>query len=708
MHQTEQRINPLTTIMNPQSVVVAGASNSIVKMGAIQALSLLNSGFAGPVYLLHPTEKQVLGRPTYPSPEALPEAPEVALLVTPSRITLPLLDALGERGVRYAVIVTAGFAEVGADGEALQKELLEITRRHGIRFVGPNCIGILNTHAKMNMTVAPYLDQPGHLGLISQSGTYVAQTMAYLRERGIRYSQAISVGNSLDIDVVDGLDHLGADPHTKAIALYLEGINRGREFVETARRVAREKPIVALYAGGSEAGRRSVRSHTASLGGPDALFDGIFAQAGVLRARSVQEMFDWGHALANMPPPRGRRMAILTHSGGPAASMADACDKAGLTVTEFSAELQEKLRPHVVATASVKNPVDLTFIIESESFVKHLPEILFGAEEIDGILVHGMMDTGFAKMIIDNMGSLAGGAPPEFLKMLEFDLDRLLVLPAQTGKPLVASTFLRVDHAAETFREHGVPLFSSPERAVAAMAALADSAQIRARRRADRAATETPAVTERASVAPRNEYEAKRLLAEYGVPLPREELAAEVADAVRIADRLGYPVAVKGLPPGVAHKTEAGLVWLDLRSAAEVQNAAEKIREQFPAAPLLVSEMLCGGRELVVGLTRFPGFGPCVMLGAGGIFTEAIRDVTFRVAPFDRAEAVAMLDDLKLRHVYGALRGRPAVDREILADILLGVGRLALEHPEIAEIDINPLIVVDGRPIAVDALIVAG
>ncbi len=473
--------NPLQAIMHARSVVIAGASNNLMKMGTIQAMNLLFGGYSGEALFLHPSEKSVLGRPAYRTPADLPFAPELALLTTPTRVTPALLDGLGERGVRHAVITTAGFREMGPAGAQLEAELLAIANRHGIRFVGPNCIGVLNAHAHLNLTVCPYNDVPGGLGLISQSGTYVAQTMPYLREHGIRYSQAISVGNASNIDLVDSLAYLGDDPDTKAIAMYIEGVGRGRAFLEVARRVTRRKPVVALYVGGSAAGARSSASHTGSLGSPDRLFDGVCAQAGIVRAATVDEMFGWAHALANMPLPRGRRLAILTHSGGPATSMADTCERRGLEVPEFSAELQARIRPFIEPTASAKNPVDLTFIMGGDNFVDKIPEILFASDEVDGVLIHGMMDTGFAAEMHTVASHVFTISREDFLKPMEFDLAPLLALPTRYGKPLVASNFLREDHAAQTFRDHGIPLFRTPEAAVKAMAALVRAGEVQRR-----------------------------------------------------------------------------------------------------------------------------------------------------------------------------------------------------------------------------------
>jgi acyl-CoA synthetase (NDP forming) len=703
--------NPLYTIMHPSSVVVAGASNNPMKMGSIQAQNLVNAGYKGEVYFLHPTEKEVLGHRAYPTPDELPIAPELALLVTPTKVTPDLIDKLGKRGTRHAVIVTAGFREVGGSGPQLEADLVAAAARHDVRFIGPNCIGILNTNIGLNLTVLPYADRPGRLSLISQSGTYVAQLMPYLRERGIRYSQALSVGNSTDIDLVDCLEYLGGCEDTAAIIMYIEEIRRGRLFLKTARQVARHKPLVALYVGGTASGARSGLSHTGSLGAPDTLIDGIFEQAGVIRARTVEQLFEWGHTLAVMPVSKGNRIAILTHSGGPATSMADVCDREGLALPPFSEELQSQIRPLIEPTASARNPVDLTFSMAHGAFVHKIPQILFHSDEIDGVLIHGMMDSGFAMEQYDNIKDRLNISKEEYARLMVFDLSRLVKMPLESGKPLVTSSFLRVDHAAEYFRDNDIPLMRYPEAAVLAMSALVRYGAIR-RRLAQDGAVDFPAVLPESIAGGEkkrtvlDEFESKRLLAQYGVPIPREYKVKSLAEAKKKAAEIGYPIVLKGLPEGVTHKTEAALVHLGITSTKALQEAWRKIEEAAPRCPRLLAGMVRGGRELVVGMTRHRGFGPCVMLGLGGILTEAIRDVTFRAVPVSNDEAREMPDSLQLKRLFEAQRGMPEIDRAILATVITGVGKLALDHPEITEIDINPLIVCDGKPITVDALVV--
>jgi acetyltransferase len=705
--------HPLHSIFHPRSIVIAGAGRKLTGMGRIQALNVLRNGFAGEVVFLHPTERELLGRPAYTHPRDLPFVPDLALLITPVAVTPDVLDALGERGVRRAIVTTGGFSELGAEGRSHEARLLEVAARHGIRFVGPNCIGVLNTHHGLNTTILPTLVPPGPLSLLSQSGTFLAQTPLLLRDLGIRLGKAVSVGNSANLDLVDCLEYVARDPETRAICVYIEGIRRGRAFVELAREVTREKPVVALYSGGTRAGARAGLSHTASLGGPDRLYDGALEQAGVLRAKSVMQLFQWGWTLATQPIPRGTRFAVLTNSGGPASCMADELEREGLELPPFDAAVQARLRPHVTATASLANPIDLTFSVDTAALSEKLPEILFGLDEIDGVLVHGIADTGYVRELLALAPDLLPAPPEAILQALRFDLRRLFELPRQTGKPLVASTFVWDDHAAEQFRKNDVPLFNCPSAAVRAMAKLVCAARVRRRPPFVPADGPAPgrlpvldAIPAGAGRVVLDEHASKTLLRAWGALVPDERVVDDLAAARAALRELGGRVVLKGLPAGVAHKSDVGLVHLDLRDECALTAAWEAIEAVAPGCPRLVAPLLRGERELAVGMTRFPGFGPCVMLGAGGRFAEATRDVTFRLAPVSRHEAETMLDSLRYAPVCRAVRGLPALDRGALARTIVAVSRLAVAHPEVAEVDVNPLIVVGAEPVVADALVV--
>ncbi len=472
--------NPLVKLMNPGSVAFVGASNNLMKMGTIQLINLLRGEYPGKIYPIHPREEAVLGLKAYRKAVDLPQAADLAVLVIPTRAVPQVLRELGEKGIRRTIIISGGFKEVGEGGKEREKEIIAVARRYGIRFLGPNCIGIINTRKRLNTTFFPYLHQPGGIGIASQSGTYVTQVISHLAKSQIGYSQAISVGNEADLDLVDCLEYLGEDPETKAIALYIEAIKRGRKFLEVARKVTRSKPVVALYVGGSAAGARSSLSHTGALSGPDALYEGALRQSGVIRVPTVEELYEWSWALATQPTPRGRNIVILSHSGGPSTSMADACERCGLRVPILSEELQEKIREFLAPTASSRNPIDLTFSMDLSVLAEKIPRILLADPEIDGLLIHGITPPPSLK----GMGELTQSKKEvpfqERERIVASMLTEMIEFPRIFGKPILCSAFWGEKDQAVTFlQSRGIPCYPAPERAVKAMAALCRYGEIR-------------------------------------------------------------------------------------------------------------------------------------------------------------------------------------------------------------------------------------
>jgi len=709
--------SPLHKILYPASIAFAGAGNNPLKMGTLQALSIIKDGYRGKFMPLHPREKEVLGHTAYPQVSDLPEVPDLAMLVVPADQVSPLLEGFGRIGTRRAIVISAGFRETGPRGQDLEQKLLETARRYGIRFLGPNCIGIINTDISLNVTIAAIGDKPGRLGLISQSGTYVTQTLAYLRHKGIRFSKALSMGNEADLGLVDALEYLGEDEQTTAIALYIEGIREGRRFIEAAQKIAPRKPIVAQYVGGSPAGARAGSSHTGSMAGPDSLYEGIFKQAGIIRVHSVEDLYGCGWTLATQPALKGNRLAVVTNSGGPGTAIAHTANFGDMEVPRFSANLEKKIRRHLPAHASAKNPVDLTFHMDNKVLSTVIPELIANSGEADSLIIHGAMSTGLMREIYPHLTELLGGMSEEiFLAQFEKDLTRAVTLSRRCGLPLLVSSFFgQEDSHTAAYMEHDVPVFDSPEKAAHAMLALLRHKTVRERRlegalplpARSSAADEIICSAVKQGQHTLDEYQAKRLLAAYGLAVPVEEPVASAEEAVRAAAEIGYPVALKACSHRLPHKTEKGLVFLNLKSAEEVRRAAGNILESAgEPVLLLVSKMVAGNRELVMGMIRFPGFGPCVMLGLGGIFTEALADTSFRCAPLSLPEAEEMFGDLRSRKIFtAAFRGMPAADTVTAARMLQTLGFAALLHPEIKEIDLNPVILEGSRPVAVDALI---
>ncbi|MCL4463671.1 MAG: acetate--CoA ligase family protein [Firmicutes bacterium] len=711
------RNNPLSQLMNPKSIAIVGAGNNPSKMGTLHGLSIVKGGYLGKFYPIHPREEKVLGHQAYRAVADLPEVPDLAMLIVPAEQAIKLLAEFGQLGTKHAIVVTAGFRETGEEGRLKEEQLKEVAASYGMRFLGPNCIGILNSEILLNTTVMPGSGKQGKLGMVSQSGTYVTQTLPYLKQKGIHFSKAISVGNEADIDLVDALEFLGQDEQTKAIAIYLEGVSDGRRFIEVAQKITPRKPVIVQYVGGSAAGARAGMSHTGSMAGPDFLYEGILKQAGIIQVQMVEELYSYGWTLAAQPPLRGKRIGIVTNSGGPGTAIANACEHGKLDVPAFSPKLQQQLREHILPHASSANPVDLTYHLDAKVLTAVIPEIIMQSGEADGVIVHGGMSHGFMKVLYPHVRELLGNVTLEqFLSNFDADFQKTVSLPWEYEIPLVASSFFgREDDYTANYLDHGIPVFDSPEKAARALATLLRYKEIRERKPLSR--SELPAVAPQAqaiiaaAVARQQqtltEYESKQLLAAYGIPVTGDRLALSEEAAVAAALAVGFPVVLKGSAADVAHKTEKGLVHLGLTSAEEVRLAYRAVRKEAGAEiPVIVAEMLPRGRELLVGMTRFPAFGPCVMLGLGGIFAEALRDITFRAAPLGEAEAEEMLQDLRAKAIFEDFRGMPAVDRAALLKILVTLGQLALLHPEIAEIDINPVMINGSQPVAVDALVV--
>ncbi|MDY6854963.1 MAG: CoA-binding protein [Thermodesulfobacteriota bacterium] len=475
--------NPLVEIMNPKSVVFLGPSNKVSNMATGQLLTTMNGGYKGEIFVVHPKEEHVLGFKAYRKVAELPKPVDLAIMVVPTRIVPETLVQCGEKGIKRVIISSAGFREVGEEGGEQERELNEIAKRYGIRFIGPNCIGVCNTQGGICTTwFVP--QKSGPVSLISQSGTYVSHTLPYLSRLGLGLAKTMSVGNEANIDTVDCLAYLGDDPQTRAIAIYLEGIQRGKEFIEVAKEVTKKKPVVALYVGGSEAGARSGSSHTGALSGPDELYNSMFKQCGIIRAYTLEDLYDWAWALATQPLPKGRRIAILSNSGGPATSMADTCIKWKMEVPELSNDLQSKFKQFVFPWASSKNPIDLTFNLgDVKPFYDNIPKTLLNSNEIDGLLIYGV----FGTYAFNLMKDMSGGRLDIPLKDMESSLTGLCEgfakIPELCGKPMFGSSFFsrEGEPLVALLEDRGMPIYPSPDRAVKAMAALCHYAEIRSR-----------------------------------------------------------------------------------------------------------------------------------------------------------------------------------------------------------------------------------
>jgi len=627
------------------------------------------------------------------------------------------LEELGKLGTRHIIIGTAGYREAGCEGERNEKELLGIAEKYGMRFLGPNCLGIINTEKSLNTTLMPLVSEPGKLGFISQSGTFISQCLTYLHEKGVRFSKAVSIGNETNIGIVDALEYLGNDEQTKAISIYTEGIKDLPRFLEVARKITPHKPVLAYYIGGSEAGARAGLSHTGAMAGPDYLYEGLLRQAGIISVDTVDDLYRMGWALACQPILKGDRIGVITNSGGPGSCAADACEANGLKVPEFSSELKEQILQYLPERSPRGNPIDLAgFSMGVKTIAKDLPELVIKSGEVDGLIIHGVNSSGFVKVKHRHFKRVMDISLEEFIKLVNTDMQEISEMYLTHNIPISYSSFFwRDDSYVDLYLDNGNAVFQSPEKAAMAMAF--NNRYRKIRERVSYKHPEIPGAVPEAvqmisDIAANggesiDEYSSKKLLELYSIPVTREEILRREDEVKAAVEEIGYPLVLKVCDPDILHKTEKGLVFLNLNDFDSTLKAFRTIQEKSGKdVKVIVSKMIKGDREFVAGVARDSVFGPCVLFGLGGIFTEALNDTTFRIAPLTMAEADEMLSDIRAQKLLEGFRGMKPVDKELLADLLQKLSFISVIHPEISEIDLNPVIIRDGKPVVADALVV--
>ncbi len=472
--------NPLYRIMHPKSIAFWGASGNPMGMGTVQLTQLLSMGYEGPVYPMHPKEMEIAGLKAYRHAKDLPSPADLAVFVLPTHVVSEVLEECGQAGINRAIIVSAGFGEAGPEGKKLQDELVAIAKKYGIHFIGPNCIGVVNPYEKLNTTFFPYQASAGYIGMASESGSFITQMFVHLEKFGLGFSQGFSIGNEAMVDITDCLEYLSHCPNTKVIGLYIESIRRGREFFRIAREVSKRKPIVAYYVGGSESGGKAVLSHTGALAGSDLLYNGIFKQCGIIRASSIEELFDLCYVLGTQPLPGGNKMAILTHSGGPGAAAADSAERSGLVLADFEQHTMDALKKYVPHTASVTNPVDLTFSRSPTDYTEALPKILLQDGNVHGMFMYMLLPIHRILETIQSQAPDPVQASEMARAFVNSQCRAVAELSAAFNKPVVGGSFCtRSEPFIETLQDMNFPVLASPERAVRAYAGLVEYAEKR-------------------------------------------------------------------------------------------------------------------------------------------------------------------------------------------------------------------------------------
>jgi acetyl coenzyme A synthetase (ADP forming)-like protein len=678
-------MTPLDPLFRPRSIAVVGASREKQTIGREILHNLIDFGFTGAIYPVNPNAASIHSIRCYPGLRDIPDPVDLALIVVPGRIVPRVLEDAVAKGVKALVVITAGFREVGEDGAAREAAIRDRVRAAGMRMVGPNCMGIINTDeaVSMNATFAATRPERGVVGFMSQSGALGEVILARASEIGLGIAYFVSMGNKADISGNDLLEAWEDDPSVRVILMYLESFGNPEKFTAIARRVTRKKPVLAVKAGRTAAGARAAFSHTGALAGTEAAVDTLFEQTGVLRVGSMSDMFTLAAAFAGQPLPKGNRVALLTNAGGPAIMATDACVNLGLEVPELPASAQEALRRVLVPEASVRNPVDMVAAATGREYAAAL-EILEAEEAIDGLIVL------FVSPIMINALEVA----------------RAIIAAARGARIPILTCFMGKDQGrrgVEDLRRAGVPVYLFPEEAARAMAGLVAYRRVRERPEGkrvvhpvDRAAASAAIAAARA--AGRDVLTAEEtaaLLRAYGLPGVPGRDAGTPEEALAAAAALGYPVVLKAAGPGLVHKTERGAVRLDLRTPEELAEACRAMQKTLAGERFRfqVQTMVRGGRETILGLSRDPKFGTLLMFGLGGIFVEVLRDVVFRILPITDVEARDMVRGVRGHPILRGVRGEPPADEEFLVEALLRLAQMGGECEAIDQVDLNPLIV---------------
>ena len=685
-------MNGLDYIFSPKAIAIVGATNRPGSVGLAVFHNLLDAGYQGVLYPVNPKAKSIQGVKAYPSLTAIPDEIDMAVIIVPAPIVPAVIEEAARKRIKGCVVITAGFKEVGGDGVALEKKTRAVAKKNGIRLLGPNCLGVINTKSdvRMNASFGRLMPKGGNVAFISQSGALGTSVLDYAAGRNIGFSKFISIGNKADINEIDLLKYLQNDPDTDVILMYLEDIVDGRAFMEIARELTLKaaKPILALKSGRSPEGAKAAASHTGSLAGSDASYDAIFRQSGILRVEGMTELFHYVQAFSHQPLPKGNRIAIITNAGGPGIM----ATRHGLKLATLSDKTIETLRKNLPPTASLRNPVDVIGDATHERYEAAIRTILMD----DGV------DGGIVILTPQAMTDI---------------LETAQIVPRaakDANKPILSSFMGLVDvsEGVDYLQAHGIPNYVFPEAAARSMAAMVSYSEnidpAKRRRREVFRLLEDP---ERAAGIIREklrdqevyympEREASELLRCYSFPLLKNHLIKDPSEIRETLEFIGAPVAMKLDSPDILHKSDAGGVKLGIKTVKAGEEAfhrilenAEKYKPEAKINGVLAQQMAKEGVEVILGSTRDPQFGPLCMFGLGGIFVEAMKDVTFRLAPMWETSAENMISDIKAYRVLQGIRGTPPADIKAVELCILRLSALVANHPEISELDINPLII---------------
>jgi acetate---CoA ligase (ADP-forming) len=698
-------MNELQDLFNPKSVAVIGASNKEGKIGRSIMDNIRHSGYGGQVYPVNPVEKEITGYPAFTSVTAIKKPIDVAVISVPAAHTLDVARECGQAGVKYLVVVSSGFKEIGDAGLKREKELLAICKQYKMRMVGPNVVGIMDTHVPINASFARGFPLKGEIAFISQSGAMLIAIFDWSLSVGIGFSRFISVGNKADLNEIDFILSAAEDPNTSVILCYIEDVSDGKRFLNAVREAGRRKPVIILKSGTSSAGARAASSHTGALAGSDIAYDTAFRQCGVIRAQNMSELFDLAVAFVNQPLPAGRQVAIVTNSGGPGIIATDSVEKTGLKMARFNKETIEKMRVALPAEANLYNPVDVIGDARTDRYEAALDAVL-ADENTDSALV---------------LLSPAAVTEPE-------DTARAIIAIQQKHKqkPIFAA-YMGGESIAEGSRilsGAGIPCFTFPEPAINAISGMVNYSMLHKQSQETHTAVDEfdfdkktvkavlyDVLRDRRLVLLGNE--ATQVAEAYGIPNAAVHLAKTPYEAEALAVTLGYPVVLKIASPKIMHKSDVGGVKVGLENSEQVVRAfgeiMDSVRHFMPGTPIYgieVQKMLPKGHELIIGMSRDVQFGPLLAFGLGGIYVNLLKDVSFRLAAgLNTAQIEEMITETKANTLIRGYRGSEPADIKSLVSTIARVARLSLDFPEITELDLNPIIGYPDGAMALDVKI---
>ncbi|MBU4313297.1 MAG: acetate--CoA ligase [Actinobacteria bacterium] len=674
----------------PGSVAVIGASREEEKVGHIILDNIINSGYKGKLFPVNPKADEIHGIKCYPSVLNVPGDIDLAIIVIPAQFVLQVLEECSKKNTKWSIIISAGFKETGIEGAKRERQLIEKAKDYGIRILGPNCLGIIDTECPINATFSPNMPPMGKIGFISQSGALGTAILDWAKTNKIGFSKFVSLGNKADISENDLFDDWENEKDTEVITAYLEGVKYGREFIRISSKVSKKKPIIVIKSGNTDAGARAVSSHTGTLAGSAKAYEAAFKQAGIIRANTIRDLFNYAKAFSYQPLPKGKKVAIITNAGGPGIMATDECEKSDILLASLKKETIDGLKEFLPEAANFYNPIDILGDALADRYKKTL-EVVIKDNNVNAIVM-----------------LLTPQAMTQPLKTAR----AIVEVMENSGKSItVLTSFMggsEVEKAVKFLAEKNIPNFDIPEEAIDTLKVMMEHTDWKSRRsfpiedfNVDKGRVKK--IFYQCQSEGRlelGEMEAREILEAYDIRMPKAELACDIDEAKEIAGRIGYPLVLKIVSPNILHKTDVGGVKIGIDNEKELEENYNQIlfsvSKYMPDANIrgiLVQEFIKDKKETIIGMSEDPQFGPMIMFGLGGIYVEALKDVSFRIAPLSRQVAREMVKEIKTIKLLKGIRGEDPSDIDSIIEIILRVSQLVTDFPEIMEMDINPLFV---------------